>query len=112
MKTLVFSLGLSALIFSGCVKKPSACYTSVNLPDSGIVNAGTVITFDSRCSKDATDYQWRVLRDSGDVIVEDYFFSGRSLTYAFLKTGDYQIRLMVSRKGKNGNSTGKTVVVK
>lgn len=112
MKTIVYGSLLSTLILVSCVKKPRACFTATNLPDTGIVETGSNLSFDAACSEGATAYQWRVMKDSSGVILEDNYFEGKKLSFTFLKRGEYQVRLMVTRKNKNGNSVGKTLMVR
>ena len=93
-------IGMFALGTFGCGSKPFACITVEGNEDS--IHVNQPVTFNGFCSSNAEQYNWEVNLDS-------IYFNPR-ITLTFTTTGQQEIYLLVSNKGKSAGTIKKIIV--
>jgi len=95
-KPLIVFAAVTALIFTSCVKEPTACIDT--FPDE--VEVFENVTFSSECSENAESYSWDVENDA-----LGFFFgsasktgTGSTISNSWDYAGDYYVTLEVASK--------------
>ena len=111
MKKFIAFIPVFALVFSGCIKEPTACIDT--FPDS--VEVFEDVTFNSSCSENAESVEW----EYEDITGGGFFFfptvstsTSPSFTHNWTSPGDYTITLTTySKKEKEKDVTSSTITV-
>jgi PKD repeat protein len=101
-KTSTFAVGLSAILFTSCIKEPSACFTFSNSNPEIFEE----VTFNN-CSEDAESYDWSIstsfLQSSS---------SEENPRYAWNQEGTYSVELeALSKKDKKSDVVTNSITV-
>lgn len=105
MKKATTTLLLNALILigiSGCKTAPVACFTVTTPADS--IKVGTVVTFNSNCSSDATNYYW----DFGNGMNSN---AAPIVQTSYTTIATYSVTLVVANAGKTASLTKQIIVL-
>lgn len=85
----ILSLLSIATVFTACSKAPNACFTFY--PTN--IKVGDVVTFNAECSKNASYFEWSFGDGSADTNTVN-----KSITYKYMASGIYVVKLNVKRK--------------
>ena len=98
-KTLALLLVVTAAVAVGLQScgHPFACITTDIDEDS--IHVNQPVTFTGACSSSADDYFW-IFDDNSDSS-----FFGYNITKTFTDTGDHEVFLLVTGKGKSASTT-------
>jgi hypothetical protein len=88
------------LAIQGCGSKPYACITVEGDEDS--IHVNQPVTISGLCSSNASEYNWEINLDS-------VYFTPR-ITLTFATTGEQEIYLLVTNRGKSAGVTKKLIV--
>ncbi|MDX2173204.1 MAG: PKD domain-containing protein [Bacteroidota bacterium] len=91
MKKLIFLFTGTSLLNS-CSKAPESCFSY----SPATISAGSIVTFNPNCSKNASSFKWNF----GDNTKDTTLYNNNLVTHIYKTAGNYTVKLSVG--GKDG----------